>query len=353
MKIIRLISWMVLVAIALAACTPGMALPATPTGSDPVGHAPEETPVRVPTEGTLTPVESEILLPAAALATRQALAERLTIPESEIQIREAEQVQWPNACLGAAAPDEMCAEVITDGYRVILAVNENIYEYHTNMDGSQVRPFDWPVPAGSGQAELPPAAIAAQYALSRQLKVSILQVVVVSTEEVEWPDSCLGAAKPDEMCLQVITPGYRVILEHRGQRFEFHTNVNGSQLVEAQVTLPAGETVVMAWRRQGGIVGFCDDLIVYADGRVEAVSCKRSPGAAPVEIRLTGEQLAQLTTWIRRFASFELEQQDPPGAADAMTIKLAFVGMGSQQPTAAQQEEMALFAQDIYSSASR
>ncbi len=180
-----------------------------------------------------------------------------------------------------------------------------------------------------------------------------LQVVVVSAEEVEWPDSCLGAAKPDEMCLQVITPGYRVILEHRGQRYEFHTNADGSRVVEAQASLPDGETVVVAWRRQGGIVGFCDDLIIYADGRFEATSCKGSRGAVPVEIRLTGEQLAQLNTWIRRFASFELEQQDPPGAADAMTIKLAFVGMGSQQPTTAQQEEIALFAQDVYTSASR
>ncbi len=353
MKIFKLISFALLIGMALAACVPGMEAPAVPTVGDPVGHGPGGTPEQVPSEIPPTPFESEILPPAAALSAQQALAARLNISTDAIEIREVEQVQWPNACLGAAAPDEMCAEVITGGFRVVLVVGEQTYEYHTNMDGSQVRVFDWPVPAAGGQAELPSAATAARFALSRQLGVSILKVVVVSVEEVEWPDSCLGVAQPDVVCAQVITPGYRVILENRGQVYEFHTNADGSQVVEAQAALPAGEEVVLAWRREGGIVGFCDDLRIYADGRAEAFSCKSSQPAKPVEIRLTGTEFAQLNAWVRRFASFEVEQQDPPGAADAMKIRLAFVGSGSQQPTTAQQEEMTLFAQNVYTSATR
>ena len=353
MKIFKLISFALLIGMALVACVPGMEAPAAPSTGEPAGHGLEVTLAQVPTDTPPTPDESEILPPAAALAAQQALAKRLNLLPEAIEIRAVEQVQWPNACLGAAAPDEICAEVITGGFRVVLAVGEKPYEYHTNMDGSQVRAFDWPAPAAGGQAELPTAATAARFALSRQLGVSILKVVVVSVEEVEWPDSCLGVAQPDVVCAQVITPGYRVILENRAQIYEFHTNADGSQVVEAQAALPAGEEVVLAWRREGGIVGFCDDLLIYADGRFEAVSCKRSMGAVPVELRLTGEQFVQLNAWIRRFASFEFEQQDPPGAADAMTIKLAFVGLGSEQPTVVQQEEMALFVQDVYISASR
>jgi hypothetical protein len=46
---------------------------------------------------------------------------------------------------------------------------------------------------------------------------------IVSVEAVDWPDACLGAARPDEACAQVITPGYRVIVEQSGATIEYHT----------------------------------------------------------------------------------------------------------------------------------
>jgi hypothetical protein len=42
---------------------------------------------------------------------------------------------------------------------------------------------------------------------------------------VDWPDACLGAGDSDESCAQVITPGYRVILERNGILIEYHTNL--------------------------------------------------------------------------------------------------------------------------------
>jgi hypothetical protein len=49
-------------------------------------------------------------------------------------------------------------------------------------------------------------------------------VQVVNVEETEWSDSSLGCPKPGMMYMQVITPGYRVTLEHDGQRYIFHTD---------------------------------------------------------------------------------------------------------------------------------
>lgn len=46
---------------------------------------------------------------------------------------------------------------------------------------------------------------------------------LVAVSEEEWPDSCLGLARQDEVCLTVITPGYRVIIEQGGIRIEYHT----------------------------------------------------------------------------------------------------------------------------------
>jgi hypothetical protein len=58
---------------------------------------------------------------------------------------------------------------------------------------------------------------------------------VVSSEYVEWPDSCLGMQTPGVMCLQVITPGYRMILRGADTPFiEYHTDLNGHAVFVAE-----------------------------------------------------------------------------------------------------------------------
>jgi hypothetical protein len=47
---------------------------------------------------------------------------------------------------------------------------------------------------------------------------------------VEWPDACLGIEQPDVACAEVITPGYRVLLEANGQLYDYHTDT-GSRAV--------------------------------------------------------------------------------------------------------------------------
>jgi len=57
---------------------------------------------------------------------------------------------------------------------------------------------------------------------------------LVTVEQVDWPDACLGVAEPDQVCAQVITPGYRVIVERAGGRIEYHTSrVGGARPVPA------------------------------------------------------------------------------------------------------------------------
>jgi hypothetical protein len=255
----------------LAACLPGAPADGTPTGVEtPAPHAPA-TPAEAPTDVLSTPYETSIEPPAAVAAARQVLAERLGVAVEAIQIRQIDEEQFSNACLGAAGPEEMCAEVITPGYRAVFAVDGETYVYHTNLDGSQIRAVDAPLPPVTGQDELP--------------------------------------------------------LE---------------------------EDVLLAWRREGGFAGFCDDLLIYADGRAIATSCRSTTIEQDRQgFRLSDQQFQQIQEWVERFESFELRQQDPPGAADAMTIQLALVGQGDAQATQAEQEAIALFAQKVYTGAPR
>jgi hypothetical protein len=60
--------------------------------------------------------------------------------------------------------------------------------------------------------------------LSEQLGVEPEESVLVSVEAVEWSDSGLGCPQPDMMYAQVVTPGYKVVLEAQGERYEYHTD---------------------------------------------------------------------------------------------------------------------------------
>jgi hypothetical protein len=82
------------------------------------------------------------------------------------------------------------------------------------------------------QADLTPAERAAVSRLASTLDLPPEQISVVSTEAVEWPDGCLGVQRPGMMCTQAIVPGYRIILQARGEQFEFRTNKSGSQVVQ-------------------------------------------------------------------------------------------------------------------------
>ena len=53
-------------------------------------------------------------------------------------------------------------------------------------------------------------------------------VTVASVQSVTWNDSSLGCPQPGMMYLQVLTPGYLVILEASGNTYEYHLSEQGN-----------------------------------------------------------------------------------------------------------------------------
>ncbi|MDI6857877.1 MAG: hypothetical protein QME71_06145 [Dehalococcoidia bacterium] len=78
--------------------------------------------------------------PSAVAVAIDDLAGRLDAPAEEIEVQEVTRVTWPDACLGAAQPGEACAQVLTDGFRIILSVEGRAYEYHSDLHVA-VRPL--------------------------------------------------------------------------------------------------------------------------------------------------------------------------------------------------------------------
>ena len=103
----------------------------------------------------------------------------------------------------------------------------------TNPPAPQATPGPTAQHTGIPASEAPQAVLNAQQDLAQQLNIPVDKITIVSVEEVEWPDGCLGVYIEGIMCIQVITPGYKVILEANGELYEYHTNENGSQVILA------------------------------------------------------------------------------------------------------------------------
>lgn len=76
----------------------------------------------------------------------------------------------------------------------------------------------------------PPAVTAAIGTLAHTLGLDPAGVEVVTFEEVEWPDACLGMPSTAEDCVQEITPGWRVVLRAGGSDYELHTDALGDRV---------------------------------------------------------------------------------------------------------------------------
>jgi hypothetical protein len=60
--------------------------------------------------------------------------------------------------------------------------------------------------------------------LAQRLAISPNQIILVEATEAEWSDSSLDCPQPGMSYLQVITPGYRILLEASETQYEYHSN---------------------------------------------------------------------------------------------------------------------------------
>jgi len=63
--------------------------------------------------------------------------------------------------------------------------------------------------------------------LAGQPGIAAEAITVCSVEAVEWSDVSLGCPEPGMLYAQVITPGYRIVLEANGQSYEYHAGRSG------------------------------------------------------------------------------------------------------------------------------
>ncbi|MEB3227837.1 MAG: hypothetical protein VKJ27_05585 [Synechocystis sp.] len=80
------------------------------------------------------------MLPQAIADTvLQAVAQRTNQPISGFKIQSSESNQWTDSCLGLANAGEICAQVITPGWRVEVSDGQTTWIYRTDRRGKTIR----------------------------------------------------------------------------------------------------------------------------------------------------------------------------------------------------------------------
>ncbi|VVB85938.1 Uncharacterised protein [uncultured archaeon] len=74
----------------------------------------------------------------------------------------------------------------------------------------------------SGIPEYQPVIDLAKKDLAARLNITAGQIQLARLEKVDWPDTSLGYPEKGKMYAQMITPGFRIVLEAGGRSYEYH-----------------------------------------------------------------------------------------------------------------------------------
>ncbi len=241
----RIISWLVVAPLALAACAvpetattvPTQALiPATITDtSTPVPPTATLPALPGPDDLLATPrANAPLLIPAALQPLVQRviadLASYLNVDPGVIQLALVEERTWINSDLGCGAQTMPSLEQAIEGYRLVLLVDNAPYEYHT--DGSSLFRRCGAVDAGAEESDVlvqtdPVAAELVELArrrLAADQQVSTDQVRLVEIMPVQWTDSSLGCPQRGESYPAAHIDGYRIVLAVDDDQYIFHAD---------------------------------------------------------------------------------------------------------------------------------
>lgn len=128
------IGWIVLL---VSGCSP-LISPQRPLET---ANVPETQAIPIsPTEGEVTQMTPSLPTPAdpglqsLIEKAKEDLAQRLSISPTQINLMEMTEVEWSDSGLGCPQPGMDYLQVITPGYLILLEVNAQTYEYHSNRD---------------------------------------------------------------------------------------------------------------------------------------------------------------------------------------------------------------------------
>jgi hypothetical protein len=227
---LRILSLLMGLSLVLAACGTATATETqSPISTPAVGDAPEDAD-RVSDVVDIPDEAKEI-----TDLVQQDLAEQLNISKDEIRVVSVTAVEWPDSSMGCPKPGMGYLDVITPGYRIVLTASGQTYTYHTGPDSFVL--CDEERDDGGGDEVTPEPGMEALVAeakqdLSKRLNIAVEEIVLKTATSVEWRNSSMGCPKPGMAYLDVVTPGYLIELEAKGQIYSYHAGSDSPFLCE-------------------------------------------------------------------------------------------------------------------------
>jgi hypothetical protein len=134
-----LLSIAVGLAVVLGGCRPSepTVAPAPPAPTVVLPEATSVPPMSTALPPTPTATPTPVSEPPEALqATLWQLASQFRVSMDQVHLVRWEQVDWPDGCLGVPMRDA-CTQAIVPGYRIVVEVGDQEYEYHSTLPDAQ------------------------------------------------------------------------------------------------------------------------------------------------------------------------------------------------------------------------
>lgn len=205
-------------------------------------------------------------------------------------------------------------------------------------------------------AAQPPQAMvnSLRQSLSKQTGIPAKKLRVIESSQKNWTDGCLGLAKPDEMCAQMLVPGWRVVFSNGTRRWIYRTDATGKnyrletptqrsllpkptkldpvalikpiQLAETELPPKLQGDEIFRVIASGGFTGQTRQTTLLKDGRVLQVRLNPDGTRTKLEVhQVSSTQIAQFQHLLQRHLP-KFDRYNYPaisGSADFITITLS------------------------------
>lgn len=300
----------------------------------------------------------ESALPAAAEGARFVLGQ--VLGALEVTIVSAEARQWPDACLGLARAEEVCAQEVTPGYIVTLAAGDALYVYYTDETGGRLRLAQAPPVTLEG------AVLSWQHTVQGECRELLLALDrgaagtcgaprVTAALRSDWVARNLPYFVETYAPFAAETPAGTLVFTGTGTLVA--TAAEQRTLAEfARVAAGIVESGregaaygrALALHREGGIAGICEDFELTLAGEVFISGCGGATPEALAQGRLTAAELERLMALLDTTAPFEWS--DPAATAyDGLAQEVTFMGWGAAPGGEAEAQAVIALATDLAS----
>ncbi len=160
------------------------------------------------------------------------LAGKRDLTADSIQLVGFESAIWTTIDLGCGEQTQTIeGNLEIEGYRIVLAVEDQTFEYHTDNRSSIRLCEETGTVFGSTHnllLETDPVAVGlvslAQRRLSAELELPTRRIQVVDIRAYEWTDSSLGCPQRGQTYTPILIDGYRIVMTAGDVEYIFHSD---------------------------------------------------------------------------------------------------------------------------------